>query len=113
MFVISNIVGSTIQITTLPLPVLSTLQAVRMSYTPTPWATLMPLTCCLVRSRLQYYLRYLSLGGTVHPIFPPWYHPRLHRRRFDRSVWRYWGTRTHSRPAARPPVPAFFHPMDG
>jgi hypothetical protein len=28
MFVISNIVGSTIQITTLPLPVLSTLQAV-------------------------------------------------------------------------------------
>lgn len=29
MFVLSNIVGSTIQITTLPLPVLSTLQAVR------------------------------------------------------------------------------------
>ena len=29
MFVISNVVGSTIQITTLPLPVLSTLQAVR------------------------------------------------------------------------------------
>jgi hypothetical protein len=28
MFVVSNIVGSTIQITTLPLPVLSTLQAV-------------------------------------------------------------------------------------
>lgn len=31
MFVISNIVGSTIQITTLPLPVLSTLQAVSPS----------------------------------------------------------------------------------
>jgi hypothetical protein len=31
MFVISNIVGSTIQITTLPLPVLSTLQAVSIS----------------------------------------------------------------------------------
>lgn len=29
MFVVANIVGSTIQITTLPLPVLSTLQAVR------------------------------------------------------------------------------------
>ena len=28
MFVVANIVGSTIQITTLPLPVLSTLQAV-------------------------------------------------------------------------------------
>lgn len=28
MFLVSNIVGSTIQITTLPLPVLSTLQAV-------------------------------------------------------------------------------------
>lgn len=28
LFVVSNIVGSTIQITTLPLPVLSTLQAV-------------------------------------------------------------------------------------
>lgn len=28
MFVLSNLVGSTIQITTLPLPVLSTLQAV-------------------------------------------------------------------------------------
>lgn len=28
MFIVSNLVGSTIQITTLPLPVLSTLQAV-------------------------------------------------------------------------------------
>lgn len=31
MFIIANLVGSTIQITTLPLPVLSTLQAVRPS----------------------------------------------------------------------------------
>lgn len=31
MFVVSNIVGSTIQITTLPLPVLSALQAVSSS----------------------------------------------------------------------------------
>ena len=31
MFIVANIVGSTIQITTLPLPVLSTLQAVRLS----------------------------------------------------------------------------------
>lgn len=32
MFVVSNIVGSTIQITTLPLPVLSTLQAVSVLF---------------------------------------------------------------------------------
>ena len=34
MFVVANIVGSTIQITTLPLPVLSTLQAVRLIVVP-------------------------------------------------------------------------------
>ena len=34
MFIVANIVGSTIQITTLPLPVLSTLQAVCLSPTP-------------------------------------------------------------------------------
>jgi hypothetical protein len=34
MFLVSNIVGSTIQITTLPLPVLSTLQAVNISLPP-------------------------------------------------------------------------------
>lgn len=31
MFIVSNIVGSSIQITTLPLPVLSTLQAVEVT----------------------------------------------------------------------------------
>ena len=30
MYIVSNVLGSTIQITTLPLPVLSTLQAVRL-----------------------------------------------------------------------------------
>ncbi len=34
MFVVSNVLGSTIQITTLPLPVLSTLQAVRSLVSP-------------------------------------------------------------------------------
>lgn len=35
MFIIANLAGSTIQITTLPLPVLSTLQAVR--HPPAPY----------------------------------------------------------------------------
>lgn len=42
MFVVANIVGSTIQITTLPLPVLSTLQAVS----------------CSLRSLLVYVISY-------------------------------------------------------
>ena len=52
MFVVANIVGSTIQITTLPLPVLSTLQAVR----PSPVSIYRTLTA-IVWPCLQLYMR--------------------------------------------------------
>jgi hypothetical protein len=53
MFVISNIVGSTIQITTLPLPVLSTLQAVWLSFEDSGYYVAKR---CIVGSRLQHRL---------------------------------------------------------
>ena len=54
MFIVANLAGSTIQITTLPLPVLSTLQAVRLSPSQLwPSADLFP-----VWSGIQFYLCY-------------------------------------------------------
>lgn len=59
MFVVSNIVGSTIQITTLPLPVLSTLQAVSITANPLSLLdSLLILSHVIVRSRFQYHFRY-------------------------------------------------------
>ena len=56
MFIISNIAGSTIQITTLPLPVLSTLQAVCHSCTPVTQ---------IVADRLQSGLVFNSICATL------------------------------------------------
>lgn len=58
MFVVSNIIGSTIQITTLPLPVLSTLQAVSITMIPIPPFSLLTHCRIIVRPRLQYHFRY-------------------------------------------------------
>ena len=62
MFVVANIVGSTIQITTLPLPVLSTLQAVRAS---PELASIYPaslISSRIVRPRFQHHLRNFDPG---------------------------------------------------
>jgi len=72
MFIVSNLAGSTIQITTLPLPVLSTLQAVRANY----YSTIAISRLFLVQSGLVFnsicatlilgepFTRW-SLGGTI------------------------------------------------
>jgi hypothetical protein len=90
MFVLSNIVGSTIQITTLPLPVLSTLQAVSCK-------SFLQLSECLPilidfaagRPRLQHCLRNLAAQGAFHSLLSHWHRTYLRRRRDHRDFRSY------------------------
>lgn len=78
MFVVANIVGSTIQITTLPLPVLSTLQAVRILVS----AYLFLLTLS-VRPRLQLNMRFYRPQRALHAILLSRNRTRRNRRTYD------------------------------
>ena len=109
MFITSNIAGSTIQITTLPLPVLSTLQAVRSgnfsslrvaTYDSTVWPG------------IQLYLCYPD----------PWraFHAMVFRRNSlslrwsctNCNFWSYRRTSAQSRPIARTSGKAAIYSLD-
>jgi hypothetical protein len=90
MFVVSNIVGSTIQITTLPLPVLSTLQAVSLLFSSAAGGRDL-LSQTIVRTGFQHDLRHISPGRSVHQVFLYRYDPGLHWCSLDSCIWRYRG----------------------
>ena len=93
MFVVSNLVGSTIQITTLPLPVLSTLQAVSLRSNL--------LAAHLTRAgwtRLQFSMRHFDTWRTFYSLCFLWHRPSLRWCLADCHLRRH--QRTCSRPHA-------------
>lgn len=64
MFIVSNILGSTIQITTLPLPVLSTLQAVGGRFSGRNQAGCWEIK--IVRTCIQHVMRHFDSGRTFY-----------------------------------------------
>lgn len=91
MFIVANLVGSTIQITTLPLPVLSTLQAVCRSQSLCISAKL----TLAVRPRLQLNMRLPHSQRALHALLFCRHRPRRRRRPS------HWHIRCHSRALAQ------------
>jgi hypothetical protein len=109
MFIVSNLVGSTIQITTLPLPVLSTLQAV----CSLSRLILCKTNKCIVRACLQFNLRNAYTWRGFYTLLSCWNHSCLHRRNTDSHIRSHTGASTQPRPTSSPPRPAPVHTMDG
>ena len=110
MFLVSNLVGSTVQLTTLPLPVLSTLQAVGHSHTVLIYTIAESIPG---RPRLQLNMRLPHPRGALHTLVVRGYCPCMHRRCTDRHLRGHWRASTQSQPAAELIAKTSIHHMDG
>lgn len=86
----SNVVGSTIQITTLPLPVLSTLQAVRITISVSGKLSI------VVGTRFQFCLRFAHSRRALYSILACGNDPGFWRCHTDRHLRGHWRASTHT-----------------
>ena len=109
MFIVANLVGSTIQITTLPLPVLSTLQAVRLIF---PQDSCLPTDSSAVRSSLQLHLRQPHTRRAFHTMVSRRNVSSLSRSCAYRHLRSHRRTGAQPRPALGTPRKTTVYPLD-